>query len=190
MSLSVLAMILTLISTGLFMPRLIGAGDMEPSDSPGSTMKTLDEIPPTWSQKLQCDQTACPRFELVMDGYAVLDKETGLVWAKDANLFGSLSWESAQYEPFDIGIGGRMGWRLPRADELASLIDPQQTGRPKLPAGHPFVNVVQDDSGRYWSVSVSPDAPSLAVMVSISNGFIKYYDKTLQFYVWPVRGGR
>ena len=160
---------------------------MEPSDSPGSTMKTLDEIPPTWSQKLQCDETACPRFELVMDGYAVLDKETGLVWAKEANLFGRQTWGNAQDVCFDIGIGGRKGWRLPRVDELASLIDPQRTGFTKLPAGHPFANVMQTF---YWSVSTKLDVPSLVYLIDFSNGDTMILDKIGQTYVWCVRGGR
>lgn len=40
------------------------------------TMKTLDQIPPTWSHTMPAAQ----RFEVVFDGEAVLDKETGLVW--------------------------------------------------------------------------------------------------------------
>ena len=35
-------------------------------------------IPPSWYQKL----SASKRFSVVLDGAAVLDKETGLVWKK------------------------------------------------------------------------------------------------------------
>src|SRR5215470_9380827 len=38
----------------------------------------LGLIPPAWSQKLPAAQ----RFEVVLDGAAVLDHETGLVWEK------------------------------------------------------------------------------------------------------------
>ena len=190
-NLSVFAMILAMVSTGLFMPRLMGAGDMEPSDSPGSTMKTLDEIPPTWSQKLQCDETACPRFELVMDGYAVLDKETGLVWAKEANLFvNTLIWYEAMIQCRDVGIGGRKGWRLPTVEELASLLDPQQSGFPYLPSGHPFENVQQ---APYWTATTYYSFTDIvgyyAYYVNMSSGGVAEGGKDTWFFTWPVRGG-
>ena len=40
-------------------------------------------IPHAWSQKLE----ASKRFEVVLDGGAVLDKETGLVWEKHQKLY-------------------------------------------------------------------------------------------------------
>jgi quinol-cytochrome oxidoreductase complex cytochrome b subunit len=87
-SMIVMAIFMIFFATIVFLPVLIGAGDMEPSGVPGPTMKTLDEIPPSWHQILPASE----RFEVVMGGGAVLDKETGLVWAKDANIFGATTW--------------------------------------------------------------------------------------------------
>ena len=58
------AWIIILMATLLIMPLAALAGSLEPSAPPGPTMKTLDEIPPTWSQKLPAAQ----RFVLVLDG--------------------------------------------------------------------------------------------------------------------------
>lgn len=63
----VLRVIMGFIGEAIFLPGLVSAGELE---------KTLDQIPPTWSQIL----SASERFELVMGGPAMLDKETGLVW--------------------------------------------------------------------------------------------------------------
>ena len=41
-------------------------------------LEKLEQIPPVWSQILPASE----RFELVLDGKAVLDKETGLVWER------------------------------------------------------------------------------------------------------------
>lgn len=59
------------IALALILPGISIAGDLEPSGAPAPTMKTLDQIPPTWSQKLP----AAGRFVLVLDGYGVHDKE-------------------------------------------------------------------------------------------------------------------
>jgi hypothetical protein len=54
----------------------VQAGSLEPAGPPASTMKTLDEVPPTWSQTLP----TAVRFVAVLGGAAILDRETGLVW--------------------------------------------------------------------------------------------------------------
>lgn len=66
----VLATITIFMTTAMFLPALVRSGDLEPSAPPGSTMKTLDEVLPTWSQKLPASE----RFVLVLDGAGVLLK--------------------------------------------------------------------------------------------------------------------
>jgi hypothetical protein len=145
-------------------------------------MKTLDQIPPTWSQKLDASE----RFERVLDRAAVLDKETGLVWAKNANMAQETkTWQYAINYCRNLNIGGRIGWRLPTVEELSSLVDKSQTD-PALPDDHPFDNV---QSSRYWSSTTYEDDSGYAWNVRMSNGLVLFNDKSLYYYVWPVRGG-
>ena len=191
-------MVLTTISVfmagALFLPGLVGAGEIEPpaeavdgSGNPVSTMKTLDQIPPTWSQKLQCDGTACPRFELVLDGWAVLDKETGLVWEKSLGP-ATVDWGTAINNCYNKGVGGRKGFRLPTIEELASLVVPQ--ANPALPSGHPFENV--NLLKYYWSSTTDWVQPPLfAFSVRFSDGDVCGSNKVFNNIccVWCVRGG-
>ena len=82
---------------------------------------------------------ASKRFQSVLDGEAVLDKETGLVWEKSPDTT-TRTRVDALYYAYSKNVGGRGGWRLPKAEELRTLIDPTQRN-PALPSGHPFTNV-------------------------------------------------
>jgi len=165
----------------IYLPGSISAGELEPLGPPGPTMKTLDQIPPTWSQILP----ASDRFQLVMGGAAVLDKETGLTWARDANLAGTKTWLDAIDFCRSLVIGNRIGWRLPTVEELSTLLDMSQAAAPKLPPGHPFINV---QSGMYWSITSYENPDYMALAVSTSDGPVVIHDKSVQHYVWPVRG--
>lgn len=191
-SILVLAVIMVFVSAAFLLPKLIGAGELEPSAPPGPTMKTLDEIPPTWSQILPADE----RFELVMGDAAVLDKETGLVWAADANLFETKIWSNAIYYCADqVDLGGRKGWRLPTIEELASLLDTSQNN-PALPLGYDsyFSNVQfgeQYDQICYWSSTprYGFEANPRAWFVNMGSSSVNNTWQDYPLYVWPVRGG-
>ena len=116
----------------------------------------------------------------------VLDKETGLIWTRDANLDGTKNWRGAIDYCANLSLGGRKGWRLPTREELASLLDMSQPGG-NLPSGHPFNNV---QSYFYWSSTEFEVAnPDLAWALEMSD-FTVYTDGKLSpDYVWPVRGG-
>ena len=176
-----LAIITAFIAMALFLPGLVSAGDLEPSAAPGPTMKTLDEIPPTWSQKLDASE----RFELVLGGEAVLDKETGLVWAKNANIVAATkTWQNAMNCCRLISIANRRGWRLPTVEELTSLVDTTQSD-PALPSGHPFDQVQSD---LYWSSTPYAGYTDGAWVVYMHYGSVHYGGKDVSYYVWPVRG--
>ena len=116
----------------------------------------------------------------------VLDRETGLVWARNANIMSPRSWEDAVIDCRNLNIGNRKGWRLPTVEELASLVDPSQLN-PPLPIGHPFQNVV---IGNYYSSTTYEDPSSdRAWYVNMNDGEVDGYYKPNDAYVWPVRGG-
>lgn len=172
-----------LMAVMAFLPAHLNAGSLEPSGPPGPTMKTLDEIPPTWSQKIT-DSAA--RFELVLDGAGVLDKETGLVWEQSPRSETIGSWYAACSHCYQKEIGERKGWRLPTVEELASLVDTTNIN-PALPTGHPFNNV---QSIYYWSSTTGASYPDSAWRVGLHYGYVYDINKSYDsYYVWCVRGG-
>ena len=92
---------------------------------------------PSWDQTLP----AATRFIVLtnMASQAVLDRETGLVWEQSPDAT-TRNWIDAQIHCNERTVGGRKGWRLPGIQELASLVDPADTGGnpAHLPLGHPF----------------------------------------------------
>lgn len=158
---------------------------------------TLNDIPPAWSDTLQCDRHACPRFEVVMGDAAVLDHETGLVWEKSP-LTTAVPWYWASYSCALLELGGRSGWHLPTVEQLASLGDRSVVpGSPvALPLGHPFLGV---QSAGYWTSStlpkgiVPPDVDGV-YYVSFGGGdvggaYVSYNNAYNYDYRWCVRGG-
>jgi len=147
-----------------------------------SLQNAVKRIPPSWSRKLP----AAERFELVLDGAAVLDKETGLVWEK-APSPGTFTWTAAYSSCMNLQLGGRMGWRLPTIEQLASLVDPSVSPPgPTLPTGHPFINV---QPSYYWSAKTLPLATSYAWDVNLRYGFVTLDLKDRTYHSWCVRGG-
>jgi hypothetical protein len=141
--------------------------------------------PPSWDKRID----GKGRFKVLkaFDGEAVLDKETGLVWQQDP---------AATAEDFDTAnviclftaIGGRGGWRLPRFEELASVINPENGA---VPEGHPF----ELPPSTFWTATtlIQNDGPlSTAVfLLDNVNGATVFTakDSTVQNRVWCVRGG-
>jgi hypothetical protein len=115
--------------------------------------------PPAWAQTLAPQV----RFMVLtnMSSDAVLDRETGLVWARvNAYPFplspAAMEWRDARDTCFDLQVGNRTGWRLPTTTELMSLVDFGLSfggGVARLPTGHPFVVSQTDTAGRieYWT---------------------------------------
>ena len=124
----------------------------------------------------------------------VTDNLTGLIWLKNANCFGALTWANAlsaantlnsgECSLTDCSVEG--DWRLPNLNELRSLFDPGLSA-PYLPAGHPFTGVKSD---YYWSSTTRAYDESFAWGVNLYDGYMGSVHKSDTGYVWPVRGGQ
>jgi hypothetical protein len=134
-----------------------------------------------------------PRFAICKAGTPlnisddmVLDRETGLIWARNANLPDMVKrWIGAIRYCRNLTLGNRKGWRLPSIEELSSLVDPRQ-GYPALPKGHPFKNV----GITYCTDTTDASNSDKILYVRMTTGTVYSFSKSDLFYVWPVRGGK
>jgi quinol monooxygenase YgiN len=134
------------------------------------------------------------RFRDNGDG-TVTDTLTDLIWLKNANLFGEVSWPEALYNAGQLGAGAagltdksRPGdWRLPNVNEMQSLLDSSKTFGPSLPSDSPFSNL---EATNYWtSSSVAMDQPTpLGWFVALAVGPPVFDLKFNRMRMWPVRG--
>lgn len=132
-----------------------------------------------------------PRFTDNEDG-TVTDRLTGLIWLKDADRFGEVTWEQALANADmlasgsgDLNDGSEPGdWHLSNIRELFSLID-YDTGAPIIPAEHPFLNV---KTSIYWTNTTLFAAPTLAWMMTLGIGPTVFDLKINANRMWPVRG--
>ncbi len=173
----------------LALARATTAGPLDPPGPVGSTMRTLDELVPSWGKTLSSTGgCSSQRFSCVMANQAVLDRETGLVWQRtpDANF---KTYDAAVGYCHFTALGGRYGWRLPTLTELWSLAD--DSGDDNIPDGSPFVDV---GGGVYWSSTLWDDDDQAVVTLAFFGGFleelVKAREGTEFSNTWCVRGGQ
>jgi hypothetical protein len=161
------------------------AGPLDPPGPPAPTMKTLDEIPPTWSLILPTAQ----RFVVVMDGGAVLDKETGLVWERSPSTV-TRDWTDAMERCPRVTVANRYGWRLPTVEELASLKHLDQSSPFDFDCSDG--NCIQLDlsqPGFLWTSTAAASDPNSAWIVRLNINPPQPALKTQVFSMLCVRGG-
>lgn len=125
-----------------------------------------------------------PRFE--DGGEEVLDRLTGLVWLKSADLTRGLgTWDEALAAVRDFSIRSGKAWRLPNINELESLVDASRAA-PALPEGHPFAGSGQ----AYWSSTSSFYEPDWSYCLYLDKGAVGVgFKPGREFLAWPVRDG-
>ena len=139
-----------------------------------------------------------PRF--IDNGNTTTDNLTGLVWAKNANLLGSLDADNDTDGIFSDGMVtwqhaldyikklnrekylGYSDWRLPSSRELHSFADYADT------LVLPFTNLKSGDIDYYWSSTTDANNTASQWLVTSSGGYVKPYYGGFN-YVHPVRGG-
>ena len=160
------------------------AGVLDPPGPPGPTMKTLAEIPPTWSLALDAtnggpDGCNSARFTCVLGATGVLDNETGLVWQRaPLNLFGQ-GWEDSRRSCAGSSQGSRGGWRLPSLTELTSLLV-------DLPPEAPFQVFPVGSTVPYWSMTKVMGEPTRAWAVTPA-GVTERRPRNQALFMWCVR---
>ena len=149
-----------------------------------------------------------PRFTDNSDG-TVTDNLTGLIWLKKANYkntagdTGTATWANAlafvnALQDGQCGLSDSSSagdWRLPNVKELLSLIDwayyepalSNAAGTAQWTSGDVFTGV---QSRYYWSSTTYALNTSYAWFVVLGDGGVDGSSKTINYSVWPVRGGQ
>jgi hypothetical protein len=136
--------------------------------------------PPIWDKRV--DSPKRLKVLKAFNSEAVLDQETGVVWARDSS--GTTAWPAAFSTCVNENIGGRGGWRLPTAYEMRSLVRLTGTG---LPDGHPF----EIPLNSYWTSTTVAGNTGNAYIGDVDNSGSAFFfrDKTETAGIWCVRGG-
>lgn len=187
----------------------MAAGSITPSGttpSPASELVLKTGASTCWDTEgrvLKCEDTGqdgelqrgwpwpADRFDDQNNG-TVADRLTDLIWLKNANAFGEVTWEEAlsnakRFADGSHGLTDKSAageWRLPNLRELLSLIDYGQAD-PILPKNHPFENV---DPAIYWTSTTLAPAAKLAWMITLGIGPTVFVVKTSVARMWPVKG--
>jgi len=132
----------------------------------------------------------------------VIDNQTGLIWLKNANCFGVLTWKRAKQSTANLAHGqcglqdgSKPGmWRLPTIDELEAIVD-KKYKRPALSNAAGTGHWKENDAfshvqiKRYWSSSPITSRPGAIWSLNLGGGYVVITNQADSHYVWPVRGG-
>jgi hypothetical protein len=190
------------------------AGNLNPPGPPAPTMVTLTQLYDRLQGSDTCFDNAGNRFvdcattALGTSNGTVKDVQTGLIWLKNANCFGLTNWADANIKAAvlasgqcGLADGSKPGdWRLPTLDEWIAINMPScypSPGGPTIPdktgtacylTGVQWATNAQ--SNVYWSSSSNVTSPANAWAFDLFSRETNGGLKTLNLYVWPVRGGR
>ena len=164
-------------------PKSIQAQVESNSGPPSTAVFTMTAVPPV---------PIAARFQVVLDGLAVLDKETGLTWERAPS---EIARTTASFQGGRLGchkriLSNRTGWRLPTLDELASLVDTTRRS-PALPLGHPFSFPTRPiQYWQFWTTTVDFENPQAIYVIDMNSGAVTIapINQSGSFGAWCVRG--
>lgn len=132
-----------------------------------------------------------------------VDEKTGLMWLKNANYAGKgMTWDDAAEYCKNLNVAGYDDWRLPTEREYYTLIDGMEEGeQQKGLAKKGFKNVqrfywTSDELSAESGIVFVVDQQSATIKSSSADGNSHDLEggeavcltKTINYYVWPVRG--
>jgi len=191
------------------------AGPLDPPGPPAPTMKTLQQVYDRLTPSDTClDNVGTNRFvdcaatTLGTSNGTVKDMQTGLIWLKNANCFGLITWADANIRAAALASGqcglndgSKAGdWRLPTLEEWEAMLlpgcypfpggptIPDRTGTACYLTGNQWATNVQ--SNVYWSSTSNANSPGDAWAMDLFSREVNGGTKTFNLYVWPVRGGK
>lgn len=133
------------------------------------------------SSKASAKRVSIVRYTLGKDSLTVKDHKTGLMW-QQSDEGQVLTWDAADSYCKNLVHAGYKDWRLPRMDELVTIIDYSRYG-------HAINPVFECQSYSYWSKNTSLHNADYAWHVVFYSGYIDAYVKTNGDAVRCVRGG-
>ena len=166
-------------------PRLTGYPYPTPVSKTGQIISYATEDD-GWNSTNRGVAWPIPRFTVQANTNCVMDNLTGLMWARDANIFGQTNWVGAVANCAGLNYGDFTDWRLPNLYEMQSIVAPNNNA-PSLPTGHPFNNV---EYNFYWTSTNRGGSGDFPFWQNFFWGQSAQQDKNnTTGYVWPVRGG-
>jgi len=142
-----------------------------------------------------------PRFVDNNNG-TLTDRLTGLIWLKNGNCFGGLTWKNGLIAANNLANGscgltdGSIigDWRLPNVKELKSLTTRIQADSASWLNTVGFNNLIPGSeyySSYYWTSNSSYGRPDEeAWIIDMGFGLVNTIWKSGSYYVLPVRGGK
>lgn len=145
------------------------------------------------------DGTIPPRFEISADGHEVTDNKTGRIWRRCpegmqitpsgcTGMATAFTWDQAlalaKHEAMSTGVA----WRLPFANELASIVD-SSVRNPSINT-KVFPMKWPTPAAHFWSVEPAKDNSSFAWGVSFYDGKVDFHQRGESGRVRLVRTGQ